>query len=278
MSKSVTFKKLAICTITTGLIAASQIATAHTSIQVGTINENTATYNNFVIGHGCEDPATGLTSNPVIAQSVVFPDGVDSKISRSDGVAAGSITEFVTNWVTIDPTKPGTGFGAKIKSTDVFEKEGLKFAEGSSDRIGFYGTDGELPGIGYLGLIPFRTGKVVINPNSCAKSVTFQAVAADICKITKLENLATEAANIWMPAGTGSSYDSFQLDGYGSAPSLKVVRTSALPASCNGVGFDVTVTPSGAQINRDLPIKKANGEQYWPKAHHDSHGHDSHKK
>ncbi len=270
MSKPARFKKLAICAMMTGLFAASQIATAHTTIQVGTINEKTATYNNVVIGHGCEDVATGLTSNPVIAQSVVFPDGLDSTITRSDGVAATSLLEFVSNWNTTGSGATlvaGTGFGAKIKNTDVFTKEGLKFANGSTtDRIGFYGIEGELPGIGYVGLIPFRTGSVKIEPSSCANSVTFKIAIADVCKVTRLQGLVTGVANIWMPSGTGSMFDSANLDGYGSPASMKVVRaiTNPLPATCNGVGFDVTVTPSAAQINRDLPIKKANGAQYWP--------------
>jgi hypothetical protein len=262
MSKSTTFKKLAVCVMITGLLTASQLATAHTSLQVSTINENTATYNNVVIGHGCAPEGSTITSNPVIAQSVVFPDGVDSIITRSDGAPAASILEFVTSW---------TNFGSKIKSSDIFKKEGLKLANGSSAIIGFYGTDGDLPGVGYLGLTPFRTAKVVIVPASCAKSVTFQAAVADICKVNK-DNLGTGLANTWMPAGTGSMFDGLNLDGYGTAPTLKVVRTSVLPANC-GAGFDVTVTPSGAQINRDLPIKKANGEQYWPEISHNGRNH-----
>ena len=265
MSTSAIFKKLAICTLITSSFALSQIATAHTTIQIGTINEGIATYNNVVIGHGCAPAGSTITSNSVVAQSVVFPDGIDSIVTRSDGVAATSIAQFVTNWMTVGTTA-GTGFGSKIKNTDVFEKEGLKLANGSSDRVGFYGTEGELSGVGYLGLIPFRTAKVAIDRNSCANSVTFKVAIADICKVTKLQNLADGVANIWMPSGTGSNYDTFQLDGYGSPAALKVVRaiTNPLPASCNGIGFDVTVTPSAAQINRDLPIKKANGEQYWP--------------
>jgi hypothetical protein len=264
MSTSAIFKKLAVCTLITGAFTVSQIASAHTTIQVGTINENTATYNNVVIGHGCAPAGSTITSNPVIAQSVVFPDGIDSSITDATGAAlSGLITDYVTNWVTVGATA-GTGFGSKIKNTDVFEKEGLKLAAGSSDRIGFYGFEGELEGVGYVGLNPFRTAKVVINPDSCAKSVTFKIAIADICKTTRFP-IPEGAANIWMPAGTGSSFDSLVLDGYGSAASLKVVRatTSALPVAC-GAGIDVVVTPSGAQINRDLPIKKANGSQYWP--------------
>lgn len=261
MSKSATFKKLVVSAIITGLFTVSHIAFAHTSIQVGTINEKTATYNNVVIGHGCENAATGLTTNPVIAQSVVFPDGIDSTITRSDNGTVNSLTDFVTNWVS---------FGAKIKSADIFEKEDVKkglkvLPNGSPAIIGFNGTEGELPGIGYVGLVPFRTASVSINPSSCAKSVTFLVAIADICKVTKFQNMSVETVNTWMPKDTGSSFDSFALDGYGSPASLKIVRTSPLPESCGGVGFDVTVTPSAAQIDRDLPIRKKNGEQYWPK-------------
>ncbi|MFI3218729.1 MAG: hypothetical protein QX189_06360 [Methylococcales bacterium] len=269
MSTSTSFKKLAVCTIITGLFTISQATFAHTSLQVGTINENTATYNNVVIGHGCAPIGSTITSNPVIAQSVVFPDGIDSSITNAAGTAMGGvITDYVTNWITVGATA-GTGFGAKIKNTDVFTKEGLKLANGSPDRVGFYGLEGELEGVGYVGLNPFRTAKVIINPTSCAKSVTFKMAVADICKATKFP-IPDGAANIWMPAGTGSSFDSLALDGYGSAPSLKVVRTSILPPAC-GAGVDVIVTPSGAQIDHDLPIVKKNGEQYWPKKSKSEH-------
>ena len=53
-------------------------------------------------------------------------------------------------------------------------------------------------------------------------------------------------------------------DGAESEPAtLKVNRTSALPAEC-GEGVDVVVTPSAAQLNRDMPVV-IGGVQVWPK-------------
>lgn len=208
----------------------------------------------------------------MIAQSVVFPDA-DAVITDAAGnLLAGSINDYVTKWTTVG-ADVGTGFGSKIKNTDVFEHEGLKL-NATADRIGFYGIEGDLPGVGYIGLTPFRTS-VAINPTSCAKSVTFKIAVADICKITTADKITTETVNTWVPTANGSSlFNNPLMKGYGSPASMKVVRAmtaigstpavNPLPDAC-GAGIDVVVTPSGAQIDRDLPIKKANGEQYWPK-------------
>ena len=50
--------------------------------------------------------------------------------------------------------------------------------------------------------------------------------------------------------------------GYNSPASLTVNRTTALPEGC-GEGQNIIVTPSAAQLNRDMTIE-FDGTQVWP--------------
>ena len=137
---------------------------------------------------------------------------------------------------------------------------------------------GSLPGT-YKGLNPFVTNAVAITPTSCAKSVTFELVIADVCQLTNISGFNNKTLNVWIDP-VGSNYDGTPNtnDGYASPATLTVVRnttgtpatlTSAavaanpLPASCGGAGVDVLATPSANQINNDLPVV-INGAQAWP--------------
>jgi acetylornithine deacetylase/succinyl-diaminopimelate desuccinylase-like protein len=100
---------------------------------------------------------------------------------------------------------------------------------------------------------------------------------ADVCGLSNSSGFSDENVNMWTPA-VGSNYDGVGLHGYNSPATLKVVRNTTgtpatlttaevkanpLPASC-GAGLDITVTPTAAQLNRDLPAIDANGVQVWP--------------
>lgn len=246
-------------------VIATQNTFAHTRLKTPTIDENAANhgsnYNDVVIGHGCQDAATGASTIDTLGTVVVFPDGKDSIITtKPAGSAAtvaatphqGALTDFVTNWaspVTI------------IQSKDVFEKQAY-IKDSLGNKLGFWAGGGKLTA-GYRGLIPFTTAGVVINPDSCAKSVTFAVSIADICEITDSSGFSNATVQLWTPA-VGSNFDGEGLHGYNSPATLKVTRTiTALPASCGG-GLDVTVTPSATQLNRDMKVV-IDGEQVWPK-------------
>lgn len=243
-------------------LAAGRGASAHTTLQTPAIPEGTRVFNAVLIEHGCDDPATGATSTPVFGESVVFPDGVDSAITTQPAGSgtpkpyAGKLSDFVQNWANANH---------KIQSRDVFTLEGVKY-DPLGNIIGFWGGGGSLPGVGYIGLNPFVTDPVLIQPASCAASVTFVLGIADVCKLTNVAGFNTETVNLWTPA-VGSSYDGTPdtNDGYDSPASLKITRNLAanpLPAAC-GAGLDVKVTPSAAQLNRDMPVWY-NGKQAWP--------------
>ncbi|UJP05561.1 MAG: hypothetical protein LZF61_00850, partial [Nitrosomonas sp.] len=229
---------------TTALLLAGQNVSAHTRFEVATINENTRTSNNVVVGHGCGERS-------VIGTSVVFPDGIDSAITKNGEAHTGPLTDFVKNW---------TNANQKIYSRAVFSHQDEK-TDSSGNVVGFWAGGEELPH-NMAGFVPFRTSAVEIEPTSCAKSIKFYVSIADICEITDVAGFSDETVNFWTHNALGTAYDRKSATDDGPAP-LQIVRISALPGSC-GEGFDVEVKPSAAQINRDMPIK-LNGNQIWPK-------------
>ena len=277
MPSSVPFKKLVLCPITVAILATSQGGFAHTRLQTPTILEGTRVYNNEVIGHGCHNPATNSNSTPVIGTSVVFPDATaiaTSKPAGSGSDVSSTDAGVVTDWI----DGAGEGYAKKIYSQELFSAEGQKF-NSLGNTVGYWTGGGNgLPGVGYVGLIPFRTDAITIKPESCAKTVTFVVAIADVCELTDINGFSDETANLWTPA-VGSNYDGTPETnhGYNSPATLKIVRniegtpatqTSAevaanpLPAAC-GEGLDITVTPTAEQLNRDMPAIE-NGIQVWP--------------
>ncbi|MCK5354699.1 MAG: hypothetical protein KAJ63_06240 [Methyloprofundus sp.] len=259
--KKTTAKKLVLSAITGSVLVASQMAGAHTRLQTPSIDENSAShgsdYNNEVISHGCANPDSGLNDTNTVATVVVFPDGVDSSITVNGEASDKTLLDFVSNWGS--PVQ-------KIQSNDIFNIEDeikdplgnvLGYWAGSTDGTGLQG--------GLTGVVPFRTSGVVIEPTSCAKSVKFIVAIADICKLTNVAGFNNSTAQLWTPA-VGSMFDGIEGEskGYNSPASLTVNRTSALPEAC-GEGVDVVVTPSAAQLNRDMTVE-INGAQVWPLA------------
>lgn len=260
------FKLFAVSAIAAVVIVASQNVLAHTRLKTSTIDENNANhgsdYNDVVIAHGCKNETDGSATIDTIGSVTVFPDGKDSIITTkpagSDSTVAatpyeGGLTDFVTNWVS-----PVT----LIQNNSVFTERGY-IKDSLGNKLGFWVGGGNGLTAGFRGLIPFTTTGVVINPESCAKSVTFVVSIADICEITDKSGFRDSTVLLWTPA-VGSDFDGVGLDGYDSPATLKVNRTvTALPASC-GEGLDVTVKPSAAQLNRDMKVV-VDGVQVWPK-------------
>lgn len=268
MSNLVNVKKLAAGSLATvAIFSASQSLFAHTRLQTPVILEGTRVYNSVVIGHGCHNPATHNNSTPVIGTSVVFPDAT----ATVSGTGADGTS--VTDWL----EGAGEGYSKKVYDTSLFPAEGQK-TNALGNVVGFWAGGGNgLPGVNYVGTVPFRTDAIRIKSSSCAKSVTFVIPIADVCQVTNTSGFSDETVNLWTPA-VGSQYDGSGLHAYDSPATLKVVRNTAglsatpisaaveanpLPAEC-GTGIDVTITPTAEQINRDLPAIQQNGVQVWP--------------
>lgn len=235
--------------LASSLLVASQVSLAHTRLKTPTIDENGAAhgsnYNDVVIAHGCD-------GNDTIANIVVFPDGVDSTVTVNGEASDKSVIDYVANWgnpVTI------------VKSRDVFDnQEYIKDPNGN--KVGFYSYNGTLTS-GFRGVLPFTTSGVVIQEDSCAKSVQFKVAIFDICELTDVAGFRDETVQMWIPA-VGSIFEDDQtLHGYDSPATLTINRSlSELPEAC-GEGETVVVSPSAEQLNRDATIE-INGTQVWP--------------
>ncbi len=227
-----------------------QNANAHTVIQPSEIPEGTRSDNYLVITHGC-------TNEPVIGTSVVFPDGLDSTIVANGNPHAGPLSDFIQNW---------GGLIQIYQDHSIFSEQDVK-RDTRGNVVGFWAGGGRTIASHIFGRIPFVTSAALINPESCAKSVRFAVAAADICKITTINDLNTteNAVSFWIPA-VGSKYDgtpgghAFDFPVYFTI--TRDLATNPLPESC-GAGLQVTVRPSAAQIDRDMPIQ-FNGAQVWP--------------
>jgi len=260
-----TLQKITYCTLTAGILVASQSVLAHTRLQTPEVVEGTKSYNAAAIGHGCES-ATGSSANlPVIANSVIFPDGTDSIISIKGKVVNGAVVADYIGW--------GGTLISHIQSKDVFEKSTVEYGRAGFTEhspVGNHSWKGNLPGDDNVGLVPIRIGGTFINEDSCAKSVTFRVAIADICKITGVSGFNEHTVNLWTPA-VGSYFDGQEgTHAYNSPATFKITRDlnpkspnyHKLPKGC-GAGVDVVVDPSAAQLNHDLPIPGV-----WPKAKH----------
>ena len=189
------FKIRALMVIATlGLIGASQSAFAHTRLKTPVIAENSqqhgSDYNAVVIGHGCVNPTTGAVDVNTIGTVVVFPDGKDSIITVDGQPHSGPLTDFVANW-----GNPVT----KIQDKSIFaEEDHIKDSLGN--KVGFWTGGGSGLKGGFRAVVPFVTAGVIIEPTSCAKSVTFTLGIADICQITDAAGFNDETVQMWTPA------------------------------------------------------------------------------
>ncbi|MBL0011878.1 MAG: hypothetical protein IPP22_14715 [Nitrosomonas sp.] len=226
-----------------------QNALAHTVIDPPQVTEGKQSNNHVVITHGCGDGA-------VIGQSLVVPDGVSSTIVANGAPYTGPLSDFLQNW----------GGGIQfVQDRSLFSEQDRK-TDANGNTIGFWFGGGRTVASYAWGRIPFVSKAILFVPESCAKVVRFAFAVADICKITSINDMNEEGAvSFWAPA-VGSKYDGIPGGHAYDFPVYFTVNrdleTNPLPESC-GAGQQVTVKPSAAQVDRDLPII-FNGTQVWP--------------
>ena len=233
------------------LLGIGQTALAHTTLETSTMSEGIRVVNNVQIGHACS------ATKRVIATSVVFPEGAGSVITAGGQPYTGPLTDFVSNWgPNIQP----------LFSRAAFDEVDEKYGTTGSNVVGLWAGGG--PGMPnhMVAYVPFRVNATNIVPTSCATSVRFTVNIVDICNITNTADLHVEGADgpsaeFWTQSGLGTPFDAPTAN----AASLTITRnltTNPLPTSC-GTGLAVTVSPSAAQLTRDMPIKYK-GVQVWP--------------
>jgi hypothetical protein len=272
------------CLAAAGLLAGQ--AYAHTRLQTATATEGQRVYNSAAIGHGCEGANSNSPMFPVIANSIVFPDGTDSLVSFMESVdqdnnpetpdvikavpqAGRKTSEFIT-W---------GGQISQVMSKDIFAKSQIKYSRkgfAGQNPVGVQSWSGSLPGDKVVGLVPLRINAAALKTgyntttgeiegdDSCVNSVTFRVAIADICKITNIAGFNAHTVNLWMP-GVGSKFDGRGLEGYNSPATFKITRDVEKypfqPGCFEHInGIDVQIDPSAAQLNNDMPIKGV-----WPK-------------
>jgi hypothetical protein len=229
--------------LVTALWAVAPHTFAHTSIK-SQATEGVRDDNAIRIGHACEDHA-------VIAQSVVFP-GESPEITTSDpAVAIGEIGEVIQQ-------SSLAGLVGGIQDRNVFESQ-RESVDPNGNVVGLQGWHGWLAPT-YAGRVPFQFTAPNFLPESCATKLRLIVAIADICD-RSTPTLLPEKVNLWIP-DNGSTYAvqgaANGVEGIGTPAVLTVNRNLAsnpLDPSC-GAGFEVTVTPSAAQIDRDLPIPR----------------------
>jgi hypothetical protein len=199
------------------------------------------------VGHGCGDDGA------VIAQSVVFP-------TESPELAPSEPNEVVTDLAEVIEQSTLAGLIGAIQDRSIFLEQGEK-QDANGNVIGFHGTHGHLaPEL--AGRVPFQFTAPTFLAESCVTRLLVKVAIADVCKRAR-PNLRPERVNLWIPANgsrIATEAAAAGVDGVGEPATLTVNRNllaNPLPEAC-GAGFTLTVTPSAAQVDRDLPIGK-----YW---------------
>jgi len=224
-----------------GLLVVAR-ADAHTTIKTQT-TEGVRDDNALRIGHGCEG------DHPVIAQSVVFPTDLPEITTSDPNVLVSDLSEVITA-----DSLAGLAQSIQDRSIFTFQDETL---DADGNVVGFRAGNGSLE-VNLVGRVPFQFSAPTFVAQSCARRLLIKVAIADICSV-KPPFLDPHKVNLWIPDnGSAVAIEGVAagVEGIGGAATLTVNRsltTNVLPSHC-GAGFDVTVTPSAAQVDRDLPI------------------------
>lgn len=237
-------KTLLVC-FASSLMLMMSSASAHTTIR-DQMTEGKSGDTALKVGHGCT--TAGGVKRGVIAQSVTWATA-NPIITTSDSSTVSALSEVITQGSLLGLIKP-------IQSRDIFAKQGVK-VETNGNIIAFHGRDGVLPP-SLLGRVPVQVSSVNFVQTSCAKKLLVKVAIADICVATA-PTLLEGKVNLWIPSN-GSNYatigTSRNIDGVGAPATLTINRdltANPLDQAC-GAGIDVTVTPSAAEVDANLPI------------------------
>jgi hypothetical protein len=227
----------------------STTALAHTTI-LNQMTEGVSTDNATRIAHGCFGPSG--VPRMVVASTVLFPT-VNPQVTSSDGSAIANLGDVITV-----PTL--AGLVQPILDRGLFQKWQMK-VDSLGNRIGFSATKGTLEAPNWAGRMGFAFSAPKFQPDSCAKSLTIRLAIVDICVGASVGDYGPGDVNWWIPDGSKYADASRAANNHealdvGFTPTLVINRnltTNPLPAVC-GDGINVTVTPSGADVDANLSI------------------------
>ncbi len=231
--------------VAAGLLMAAHVE-AHTTVKAQA-TEGVRDDNALRIGHVCEG------DRPIVAQSVVFPTDAPEIRTSDPNVVVSDLSEVLR-------TDSLAGLAQSIQDRSIFALQ-TETVDANGNVVGFQARKGFLAA-NLLGRVPFQFSAPGILPSSCARRVLIQIAIADICSAQQ-PILDPHKVSLWIP-DNGSIFAiegaAGGVEGIGAPATLTVNRnlaTNPLPSEC-GAGFDVTITPSAAQVDRDLPIR-----YYW---------------
>lgn len=230
-----------------GLALASPAA-PHTSVKAQA-SEGSREDNALRIGHGC-DPG----ERPVVAQSVVFPTEAPTITASDPAIVLADLSEVLVEGGL-------AGLVQSIQDRSIFLVQD-EIVDADGNVVGFQARAGLLRA-NLSGRVPFQFSAPSFQPSSCARRLLVEIAVADVCSV-RPPAIEPGKLNLWIPenasrfAVEGAAAD---IEGVGEPATLIVNRnrtTNPIPPAC-GAGYDVTLTPSASQLDRDLPIPG-----YWP--------------
>lgn len=228
-------------------LALATAASAHTTVKAQA-TEGVRDDNALRVGHGCEG------DRGIVAQSVVFPTDAPEITTSDPNVTISSLSDVIVQGSL-------AGLAQSIQDRSIFALQDEK-VDADGNVVGFHARAGYLrPNL--VGRVPFQFSAPSFVPGSCAKRLLVKIAIADICS-ARPPIFDPAKLNLWIP-DNGSQFAiqgaAAGVEEIGGAATLIVNRnlaSNALQTAC-GAGYDVTVTPSAAQVDRDLPIPG-----YWP--------------
>lgn len=227
--------------VSIALVMAS-VATAHTTVR-SQATEGIREDNALRIGHGCGE--TGA----VIAQSVVFPNDAPELTPSDPTAQVADLAEVIVQGSLL-------GLAQSIQDRSIFEHQ-TEVEDVNGNVIAFRARRGHLsPNL--VGRVPFQFSAPAFVRGSCVKRLLIRIAIADICD-TRPPLLDPQKVNLWIPDNGSRLAELGRAAGVediGGAATLTVNRnltSNPLPEAC-GAGFDLTVTPSAVQVDRDLPM------------------------
>lgn len=195
MPTSIAFKKLTMNSLTTlAMVAVSQGAFAHTRLETPIVLENTKVHNRVTIGHGCP---SATNRKPSVGISVVFPNAIS--YTPIIGVNSGKGVQYTSNPASTYLSTLA-GYGSLIRNGGAWQNSVIKTdALGNIDGFWAGGTAYDQT-VSTPVQVDFFANAVLINPTSCARSVTFELAIADYCDISKPSaTAADEQVLYWSP-------------------------------------------------------------------------------
>lgn len=202
--------------------------------------------NDFAIAHGCN-------GKPVIATSMLFPNGNDMVIEDQNGETVEAEVLFAEleplNNLVMGPKPAQVATWKEINvltgGTREFYNHGLR----TEDVRAFQYTGGNLPDY-MVGLLPWRASFADIREDSCVKEIQVRIPIVNYCERNPHSPARLDA---WIGRLT-PLFDDPEVVSAGFWPTVTIINTSFAAKGTCGEGIVYKVSPTDEDIDTFLPI------------------------